>query len=211
MLEFYFAPGSSSLAPHVALIEAGADFKPVPIMLAKGEQKTGAFLAVNPRGRIPALAVDGQVITEVLALLTYVATRYPDARLLPLDDALALARAYERMSLYASTMHVAIAQTWRTERFTPEESLWPELKRAAQQSLEVEFAWTDTQLTGPWVMGADYSVVDAYTYLFWRWGERLGLDMNHYARWAAQTERFLARPAVQEALAQERAATANAG
>ncbi len=83
MLTLYFAPGSSSMAPHIALHEVGAQFESRPISLAKKENRTPAYLAINPEGHVPTLLIDGRALTEVAAILFYLARRFPEAGLLP--------------------------------------------------------------------------------------------------------------------------------
>lgn len=207
----YFAPGSSSLAPHVALLEAGADFEAIPVMLAAGEQRRPEFLSVNPKGRIPALVVGDSQITEVIGLLTWIAHRYPEADLLPLGDPTALAAAYSKMSVFATDLHVAMAQFSRTERFTPDERLWPALKEAGLNNLGRGFADIEQNLSGRWIMGDRYSVLDAYALVLWRWAERLGFDLAAYPKWREHSERMFKRPAVAKAAEAEKEAAARAG
>ena len=121
-LQLYFAPGSSSLAPLVALEELDIPYVGHRLDLAAGDQRKPEYLKVNPRGRVPTLVVDGQPVTEVLAILTYLAHRYPHSELLPLADPLKLAKAYEVMSWFASTVHVAFAQIARPERYADDEA-----------------------------------------------------------------------------------------
>src|SRR5688500_7927425 len=81
MLALYFSPGACSTASHIALEEAGAQYEERPTLLAKGEHKTPEYTKINPRGKVPALEVDGQVITENTAILTYIARRFPEKKL----------------------------------------------------------------------------------------------------------------------------------
>jgi glutathione S-transferase len=112
-LKLYFAPGSSAFAPLIAEEELGVAYEVQRVDLAAGEQRQPAYLKVNPRGRVPTLAVNGEPVTEVLAILTYLAQAYPHSELLPLADPLKLAHAYEVMSWFASTVHVAFSQIAR--------------------------------------------------------------------------------------------------
>ena len=84
-LKLYYSPGACSLAPHIALEEVGIAYEPVKVALAKGEQRTPEYLAINRKGRVPVLAEDDWVLTENAAILPYVAQRYPEARLWPSD------------------------------------------------------------------------------------------------------------------------------
>ncbi len=85
MLTLFFSPGACSMASHIGIEESGAPYVEKPTLLPKGEQKTEAYLKINPRGKVPALSVDGRVITENTAILTYLARQFPQANLLPAD------------------------------------------------------------------------------------------------------------------------------
>ena len=110
MLTLYFAPGSSSMAPHIALHEIGVPFESRPISLAKKENRTPAYLAINPEGHVPTLLIDQRPLTEVAAILFYLARRFPEASLLPDGDIEAEAQAVSWMSFIAATMHPARRQ-----------------------------------------------------------------------------------------------------
>src|SRR5882672_4102047 len=86
MLVFYFAPGTSSMAAHIALHEAGAKFESRPLSFNKHEQRAPNYLAINPEGKVPTLVIDGRPLTEVAAILFYLARRFPEAELLPRND-----------------------------------------------------------------------------------------------------------------------------
>jgi glutathione S-transferase len=204
-LRLYFAMGSCSLASLIALEEAGVPFEAEAIMLSAGEQKRPGYLSINPRGRVPTLLVDEQPITETIAILSYLANRFSAAELLPLDNPYLLGRAYELMSWYATSLHVAIAQIWRTERFCgPNEPCRTAIREHGRAAIEKGFEEIESILAGPWILGDRYSVVDGYTQVFWRWGERLGADMPRFRRWAAHSARLLARAPVMRALAKEK-------
>jgi glutathione S-transferase len=130
-LKLYYAPGSSAFAPLVALEELGVAYDVHRVDLAAGEQRQPTYLRVNPRGRVPTLAVDGEPVTEVLAILTYLAHAYPHGGLLPLADPLKLARAYEVMSWFASTVHVASPGPNVSPTTTPSKPPWPRPARPA--------------------------------------------------------------------------------
>jgi glutathione S-transferase len=110
MLEFYFAPGTSSMAPHIALHEVGAPFVPRPLSFGTNEQREAPYRVINPEGKVPALVIDGRPLTEVAAILFYLARRYPEAGLLPRDDIEAEAQVVSWMSFIASTVHPARRQ-----------------------------------------------------------------------------------------------------
>src|SRR5882757_284765 len=103
MLTLYFVPGASSMAVHIALHEIGAPFEGRPISLAKREQRTSGYLALNPEGKVPTLLIDGRPLTEVAAILYFLAKSFPQAALLPHDDVEAQAQVISWMSFIAST------------------------------------------------------------------------------------------------------------
>jgi glutathione S-transferase len=107
MLTLYFAPGSSSMAAHIALHGVGALFEAKPLSFARKETRSPEFLAVNPEGKVPTLVVDGRALTEVAAILFYLARRFPQARLLPAKDLEAEAQAISWMSSIVATLHPA--------------------------------------------------------------------------------------------------------
>src|SRR5262249_10102891 len=98
MLTFYFAPGSSSMAPHIGLHEVGAPFEPRPMSFKSGELQRPEYLALNPEGKVPTLVIDGRPLTEVAAILFYLARQFPRTGLLPKDDPAAEAQAISWMS-----------------------------------------------------------------------------------------------------------------
>src|SRR6185295_19226393 len=110
MLTFYFAPGSSSMAVHIALHEVGAPFEARPISFAKKDQRLPEFLAINPEGKVPTLLIDGRPLTEVAGCLIYLARRFPEAGLLPQNDPEAEGHIVAWMSFIAASLHPARRQ-----------------------------------------------------------------------------------------------------
>ncbi|MBW8814287.1 MAG: glutathione S-transferase C-terminal domain-containing protein [Caulobacterales bacterium] len=204
-LTLYFAAGSSSLPALVGLEEAGADFEPVRLVLAKGDQRTPQYLAVYPRGRVPLLVVDGQTIGENVAILATIANLFPRAGLLPLADPVELGRAYELLAWFASSIHVAFAQVSRPERYTRDQAAWPALKAGGRENMLAAYAEIEARLADgrPWLLGDTFSLADPYALVFHRWAERLDVDMAAYPAYSAHAARVRARPSVQRALAQE--------
>jgi glutathione S-transferase len=107
MLTLYFAPGSSSMAVHIALHEIGVAFERRPMSFRNNDLRSPGYLALNPEGKVPTLVIDGRPLAEVAAILYYLAKRFPDAELLPRDDIEADAQALSWMSFAASTLHPA--------------------------------------------------------------------------------------------------------
>lgn len=205
----YYSPGACSLAPHIALEELGLAYDSQRVVVAQGDTQKPDYLAINPRARVPALRIadaDGErVLTEVPAILIYLAGLRPEARLLPTAGE-PLARAVEWMSWLATSVHAhAFAQVFRPARFLSDESLHAPLKAQGLALLELAYGDIEQRLQGrDWALGADYSLVDAYLLVFYRWGYRVGFDMRErYPRYSRQAQAVVDRPAVQRALHQE--------
>lgn len=135
MLTFYFAPGSSSMAPHIALHEIAVPFEAKPLSFHKQEMRSATYRAINPEGKVPALLIDGRLLTEVAGILYYLAKRYPEAALLP-EDVEAQAQVISWMSFVASTLHPARA-------FSPR-SRAREIRRSGSQARQLGLGrrWT---------------------------------------------------------------------
>src|SRR4051794_28970567 len=117
MLKFYYTPETCALASHIALEEAGAEYEAVRLDFRAGDQRKPEYLAINPKGRVPALITDDGVLTETPAILVYVAQRFARAKLAPLDSPFAFARVQAFNSYLCSTVHVAHAHKFRGSRW----------------------------------------------------------------------------------------------
>jgi glutathione S-transferase len=206
-LKLYYAPGGSSLALLAALEEAGANYEAVRVSIEAGQQHSAAYRAISPAGRLPLLTVGDRRVGETIGILTAVANLFPDAALLPRDSPIENARAFERLSWLAATVEVSISQILETTRFTDDPAASAVLKADGRERVASHFRKIDAVLTGEWVLES-HSVLDPYLLVFWRWGERLDLEMGGFERWAAHTRRVMARPAVAAAVAREQEATA---
>ena len=117
MLKLYFTPETCALASHIALEQAGADYEVARVDFSTGEQRAPAYLKINPKGRVPALATEHGILTETPAILLFIAQTYPKSRLAPLDDPFALAQVQAFNSYLCSTVHVAHAHRMRGTRW----------------------------------------------------------------------------------------------
>lgn len=203
----YYAPTACSIAPHIALEEIGVRFETRRINFAKDEQTSPEFLAVNPHGRVPALVIDGETVTEVPALLTYIASLKPETGLVPPPGTLAYARCFEWLGFLSSSLHVAYAQFRRPGRFVADGSpAWDEVSDAGRLKCIAAFREVERRLDGGWAAGNAYSIADINLFPFHGWAWRLDLDMaSECPRWTALVERMMARPTVQRAVARETA------
>lgn len=206
MLTLYYAPHTCALAAHIALEEAGADYAATRISFAGNEQRGAEYLAINPKGRVPALATARGVLTETPAMLAYVAQCFPRAGLAPLDDPFAFAQAQAFNSYLCSTVHVAHAHRMRGYRWVEADDAHAiaAMRKHVPQGVYEGFALIEQHLlAGPWVLGEAYSVCDAYLFTLAQWLEGDGVDPARLPRVAEHRRRTAERPAVQRAIAAE--------
>jgi glutathione S-transferase len=187
MLTLYFAPGSSSMAPHIALHEVGATFEARALSWARREHRDPAYLAINPEGKVPTLLVDGRLLTEVAGILFYLARRFPGAGLLPDGDAEAEAQVVSWMSFLAATVHPARRQGVEHAR-----AIWMLAER---------------RLGGrEWAVGGRMSIADIHLFrLFWRFRNSAGLAPGETPGLSGHHDRMMARPAVRRTIETEAA------
>jgi glutathione S-transferase len=186
MLTFYFAPGSSSFAAHIALHEVGADFEARPMSFKRKDMRSPEYLKINPAGLVPTLLIDGRVLTEVAGILFYLARRFPEAGLLPKDDIEAEAQAISWMSFIASTLH-------------------PGRQKGLDHACEV-YGIADRRLGRAWALGERYSIADIHLFrLYWRFLNSLKPATDMFPNLDAHYARMMARPAVQRTIAAETA------
>ena len=203
MLTLYFSPGACSMASHIGLEETGAPYEEKPTLLPKGEQKTEAYLRINPRGKVPALSVDGKVITENTAILTYLARRFPEKELMPADP-VEEARCIATMAWFSNIVHPSYQRQMRPERFAEGEAAQATVKDMGRKSFWANCQEIDSMLQGRnWIMGNSYSLADGYALVFYGWGVRGGFPMKELARYTAWKDRMLQRPAVRKILESE--------
>jgi len=203
MLTLYYATGSSSMASHLALEEAGAQYEACFVNEDAGEHRTEAYLRVNPRGKVPALRLsNGSVLVENIAIQTYVAQTHPDAGLLPAGPE-EKAHALSLMAFFATAVHPAFSHFWAPRRFTDELSAEEGIKAKGLATFHSHCREIDAQLSGKeWFLGR-FSTVDCYAFVFYGWGMLAGLPMHDLPNFTVHKDRMLARPAVRRVLERE--------
>ncbi|AUQ60071.1 putative glutathione S-transferase [Phaeobacter inhibens] len=182
MMQLYYAPKTISVAVAIALEEAGLDYEPIRIDFAAKEQLGDAYAQINPKGRVPALVVDGGILTETGALLEFVADVAPDAGLRPKDPVL-LARMREVMFYLASTMHVNHAHKLRGSRWATDRSSWKDMQKMVPQTMAASCDYIcQSGLRGPLVLGDTLSLADCYLYVVCSWLEGDGVNVADYQK-----------------------------
>ncbi|WOB09492.1 glutathione S-transferase family protein [Piscinibacter gummiphilus] len=204
MLTLYSAPATCALASHIALEQAGADYRVERVDFKSSQQRSPEYLKLNPRGRVPALVTEHGVLTETPAILLYIAQRFPEARLAPFDDPWALGQLNAFCSYLCSTVHVAHAHGRRGARWADDPAAWEAMKAKVPQTVGDGFAMIETEFfKGPWVMGERYTLADPYLYTLATWMEGDGVDPARFPKVAEHRSRMAALPAVQKVLAAE--------
>ena len=204
MLTYYYAPHTCSLAAHLALVHTGAPHEAVRVDFKAPQQRSPGYLAINPKGRVPALVTERGVLTETPAILQYVAQAWPSSRLAPLDDPWALAQMNSFNSYLCSTVHVAHAHKGRGARWADDPAAWEAMKRKVPQSVGDAFAVIeDGALRGPWVLGDTFSTSDYYLLTIARWLEGDGVDLSRLPRVLEHRARMLALPLVAGVIAEQ--------
>jgi glutathione S-transferase len=198
---FVGSVGTCSLAPHIALEEAGAEYTVTHLNMTAGEHKTADYLKVNPKARVPALATDKGIITENPAILAFIAHTHPKSRLAP-NDPFLLAQLNSFNSYLCSTVHPNHAHKMRGARWTDDPAVIEALKIKVPQNLTDNFTLIQNEyLKGPWVMGEQFTVADCYLYIISTWLEGDGVDPKVVPGIIDHRARMNERPAVQKVLA----------
>lgn len=178
----FYSPNSCALAVHIALEDAGVTYEAVRLVIADGQHLTPEYLRLNPLGRIPTLVTPHGALTEVAAILEYIAASFPGARLAP-ADAFARAKMLEFNAFVSSAVHPAFSLTNRPFRWANSEEA---RKEVAQRGLDTYLFLLDhieqRKFLGPWALGAHYSIADPYLYVMVRWLRRVDVDLARYPR-----------------------------
>jgi glutathione S-transferase len=200
MMTLYYSPGVCSTASHIGLEEIGEPYEKRPTLLPKGEHKTEAYLKINPKGKVPALDVDGKVITENTAILTYLAKRYPQKNLIPTDP-IQEAQCISTMAWFSNSVHPPYTHYVRPERYADGEAAQASVKETGKKTFFAACTDIDGLLQGKeWIMGSQFTVADGYALVFYGWGLRAGLPMHDLKAYTAWKDRMLKRPAVRKVL-----------
>jgi len=206
MLKLYYAPNACSLASHIALEEASADYEALRVDFAAGEQKKPGYLKINPKGRVPALVTDGGVLTENPVILGYIAETFPGAKLADNDDSFAFGNMQAFNCYISSTVHVAFAHAFRAERYADGEAAIAAVRAKAPALVSSAFALIEDKLADgrPFVHGDRYTVSDPYLFVMTRWLARDGMPgTDRFPLAEAHMRRLNLRPAVQATLEHE--------
>jgi len=201
VLTLYYCPGACSMAAHIVLEESGEKYEPHSVDLAKGEQRSEAYLKINPHGRVPALRLDnGEFVSENTAILPYLGKRF---KLWP-SDPIAEVKAMSWVGYFASTVHPAHGHVGRPERYASDAAAHASIKETGLKTFHACLKEIDGLYAGrDWLMD-QFSVLDPYAFVFYTWGVRRELPMSELKNYTAFKDRMLKRPAVQRVVADEK-------
>lgn len=198
-MKLYYSPGACSLSPHIVLREAG--FTPELVRVDLKSKKTEAgddYFAINPNGYVPTLMLDdGKVLTEGPAIVQYLADQVPDRKLAPANG------SFERYRLQ-SLLNFITAELHKTFGVFFNPTAGEDWKQSARALLKRRLGYVDSLLAeGPYAMGEQFTVADAYLFTILSWSKHLQVDLSPWPRLGEYLQRIASRPAVQEAMRAE--------
>jgi glutathione S-transferase len=202
-IKLYYAPGACSFASHIGLEETGLPYEAQKLDLAAGDQRKPEYLALNPRGRVPTLVVDGHVLTENTGILTYLGGGYPKAGIWP-KQTWDQAKAISTMAWLSNTVHTTYGHLVRASRYADDTAAQEAIKAKARVMFGDYLKEIDGLLKGhKWAIGHQFTVVDGYLLVFYRWGNRNNFPVKSLENYSALAQRVMARPAVKKVMADE--------
>ena len=202
-LTLAYCPVACSLVPYILLTEAGASFDILPVNLAKDEHHSAEYLRLNPKGKVPALIVDGAPLTENVAIQLWIARQFPAANLMP-ADAFDFARTVSVMAWCAAGIHPKLTQQARPERYCSMTGTADNVRELGSHSLVELYQLAESMLDGrEWFMD-HFTCADVYFYWCFRRGALFKPDVSGFKNCVAHTRRMEQRPSVQKLLAYEK-------
>jgi glutathione S-transferase len=208
-MKLYFAPGACSFVPHSLLETADAPFEPVLVKLHRGEQNEAAFRAVNPRGQVPVLVDEGEVITQIVAIVQYLDAKFPGQQFLPRDP-LARTRVLETLAWMNNTVHPTFTHVFMPQKFAATPEAQAEIKAFNAKVYAGYLGEIDAmarQAAGrgdAWLGGAHFGPLDAYALTLLRWGGFAQIDPTGYPALWAHVQKVAQQPGVARAIERER-------
>ena len=202
-LTLAYAPIACSLVPYILLTEAGAEFDTLPVNLRKGEHDSPEYRRINPKGRVPALIIDGDPLTENVAIQIWIARQYPHANLLP-SDPMQYVKAISVMAWCASGIHPKLTQQARPERYCDMPGTADNVRAHGSHSAFEYFAIAENMLAGREWFFDHFTAVDAYFYWCFMRAISFKLDLAAFPHCHAHQARMLARTSVQKLVAHQK-------
>jgi len=202
-LTLYYAPRTCALVPYVTLTEAGADFDVQNVNTQTNQNQTPEFLALNPKHKVPVLVIDGDPLTENVAIQIWIARQFPKARLLPADPKAEI-KAISLMAWCASGIHPHLTPNAKPSSYCDLPGAEESVKQLANKLLFEDFALADKMLAGREWFFDHFTAVDAYFFWCFRRAILFKLDVSAFKNCMAHFERMNLRPSAQKVVAYER-------
>ncbi len=205
-LSLYYTPIACSMVPYINLTEAGAEFEVVPLDMGKGHHNRPEYLKVNPKHKVPTLVIDGEPLTENVAINFWIARNFPRARLLP-SDPMQEAKAISLMAWFASGIHASLTPVGNPQRFCDLPGSEESVKQCAQKLLDEHFTIAEGLLAGREWFFDHFTAADSHFFWAFQRANRLALkylDVSKFANCTAHLKRMERRPSVQRLLAFEK-------
>lgn len=202
-LTLYYAPNTCATVPYITLTEARADFDVRNINTRNGQNRSPEFLRLNPKHKVPVLIIDGEPLTENVAIQIWIHRRFPDARLLPADPAREI-EAISLMAFCASGIHPHLTPNARPENYCDLPDSQESVKRVANKLLFEDFQVMESRLAGREWFFPHFTAVDAYFFWCFRRALSFKLDLSGFRNGMAHFERVRERPSAQRLIAHEK-------
>lgn len=202
-IKLYYAPGACSFASHMTIEEVGVPYETQRLDLAAGDQRKPEYLKLNPRGRVPTVTLDGEVMTENVGIMTYFAGGHPEAGIWP-KKTWDQAKLLSTMAWLSNTVHPAYGHLVRPARYVDGDDHQEAVKAKARANYQGYLEEIDQLLAGhKWCIANMFTPADAYLLVFYRWGNRQKMPVRDLKHYSALADRVLARPAVRKVMADE--------
>jgi glutathione S-transferase len=200
MYQLYWSKDSGALAPQIVLEETGAKYERIMLDLEKGDEEKTEFLAVNPRGQVPALIKpDSTVITESAAICLHLSDCHPEAGLLPAADSSKRATAYRWLFFAASNLYEGCLRLYYSDKFTTDKNHFESVQNSARDFIDYSWSLIENELgDGPYLLGSEYSVVDPYLLMLTNWHEQPDALFDKNPKLQALCKAVRSRPAVEK-------------
>jgi glutathione S-transferase len=198
MYTLYYSPGTASMVVHLALLEIGADYELKLVDIEQGAQHDAGYRKLNPRGHVPTLVIDGQPVWESVALLTILAERHPDAKLIPPPGTPAH-NAWLQWSVHLSNTLMSSYRFWFYPRELGHEEHPADIRVALQARIEKIWDHLDAHLSahGPYLLGAEFSGVDLLLIMLLRWSRNMPRPATEWPALKRYADLMRARPSWQ--------------
>ncbi|GAB3113873.1 glutathione S-transferase family protein [Aestuariicella hydrocarbonica] len=203
-IELYGSPGSCSKVAMILLEQAGADYTLHTVHLGSGAHKTKEYKSLNPKGKVPALVVDGITLTENPVIISYIVSQFPKANLMPaVKTELEKLQQWSDLCFCSSNLHPVVTRIAKPEFFADQACL-DSVKQKGIEAMDAGFSLIEDRLgENDWWYGNTWSAMDVYIYWVYTRVQRCDFDFSRYPQYVNLAQRMEEIPAVQRAIVKE--------